>query len=97
MLQPCFTAIVLLDFEYFGEKLLEFSGCKAGDQIRDWSLDGDLALIKGLKQGNFLFANVPHIRCERHMQQNVKKKLKELGGLSNPSRVAWICACLSDS
>ncbi|MCP3663211.1 MAG: hypothetical protein GY696_12070 [Gammaproteobacteria bacterium] len=67
------------DFKYMGEKLLEFSGCKSGDQIRGWTSDGDLALINGLKEGNFLFANAPNVRCERHMQQNVKRKLKELG------------------
>ncbi len=59
-----------------------------------WTSDGDLALIEGLKQGSFLFAYAPHVRCDvrTSMQQNVKNKLKQLrvGGKDEKEQRSFI-------
>ncbi len=67
------------DFKYLGEQFTDFSGCRDDVEISGWISDGDPALVNGLKQGSFLFDDAPNVRCERHMEQNVRKKLKELG------------------
>ncbi len=66
------------DFRWFAQKLEEF-GRLPPRQLRclAWVTDGDEATAKGFNDVQ-MFANSPHVLCEKHLRDNVKDKMEEL-------------------